>query len=290
MPTYIYENTLTGERIERNVPVAKRDDQPWPLKRIEVPPRVGFITKAIDPGCADASVPRAFREYELTAGASKIVKETGFSVDHIRKTWAFGLALLLAVSALAGDITTGHTYTDGDTLTASGLNSIVNDAVIGPSFFTNRTAIGALGTNDSFLIWSATGNAYRKLLAGSLSTNIVREYSQTLTGTNWNLHIAYASHSFAACPSLERWVLVNNSDTNYSTGNEIDVSTIFLNPTNPTPAFALAAQTSASFIFWGTNTEGTVQVFYGQAGPTAPHIGRLVMTNFTLKYYGVSFP
>lgn len=91
MPIYQYRDQM-GRVVELRRAVAERDDVPANLRRVTVPARVGLCGSLapICPTDADAAVPRAFREYELSGkSAGAIEKETGFSRDHIRRVWNF---------------------------------------------------------------------------------------------------------------------------------------------------------------------------------------------------------
>jgi len=49
----------------------------------------GFRGGAKDPTCAEVAVPRAFKQLEQTLPAREIARQSGFSVNHIKKTWDF---------------------------------------------------------------------------------------------------------------------------------------------------------------------------------------------------------
>ena len=49
----------------------------------------GFHGTARDPQCADVAVPRAFCQLEQQHGADKIARDSGFSVNTLKKTWDF---------------------------------------------------------------------------------------------------------------------------------------------------------------------------------------------------------
>ena len=91
MPTYVYENCLTGQLEERVCPVAERDNVQTHLRRVCVPSSVGYAnaTHLREPG-ADVAVPKAFRDLELSGKSVKqIERGTGFSRDAIRRIWRF---------------------------------------------------------------------------------------------------------------------------------------------------------------------------------------------------------
>ena len=89
MPLYVYEDILTGRTVEKIMPVAKRDCVDANLRRVTAPQRVCVVTCcAVDPSSADSSVPKALRDLEgggVSAGV--IAKESGFSVDQLKKIW-----------------------------------------------------------------------------------------------------------------------------------------------------------------------------------------------------------
>ena len=90
MPTYQYMNHKTGVIEEHWVPIDQRDDVPDHLERILVPERIGCLLGKVEPHTAASSVPKAFRELELSGvDCRTIERQSGFSRDHIRRTWNF---------------------------------------------------------------------------------------------------------------------------------------------------------------------------------------------------------
>jgi len=67
-------------------------------------------------------------------------------------------ALLLGLSARAADVQKGYSFSDGNRVFASQLNSLVDSATILPGFYTSRTAQTNLATSDVFLVLA--GPAY----------------------------------------------------------------------------------------------------------------------------------
>lgn len=62
-----------------------------------------------------------------------------------------------------GDIVTGHTFAAGESVTHATLNSAVNDATIGATLITGRSAASAVVPGDSIPLISTTdSNAFRK--------------------------------------------------------------------------------------------------------------------------------
>lgn len=95
MPLYEYEDVRTGERIELFRTIANRDRVPAVLKRVLVvgaAPAIGnglFTGQARDPQCAEAAVPRAFKQLEATMPSDRIARDSGFSVKEIKRAWDF---------------------------------------------------------------------------------------------------------------------------------------------------------------------------------------------------------
>lgn len=87
MPVYQYKNG-TGEVVELVRPVADRDMCPPGFQRVTVPVRVAISGAARDPYIADTQVPRAFRQLEEKVSAREIVKESGFSIEDVKRIWS----------------------------------------------------------------------------------------------------------------------------------------------------------------------------------------------------------
>ncbi len=87
MPTYLYRNTRTGEEVELFRSVSERHNVPKDLKMIIAPGHGGVDRKLVSEGDADRAVPRALRQLTNNQ-VNNMVKESGFSLDHFRKTWA----------------------------------------------------------------------------------------------------------------------------------------------------------------------------------------------------------
>lgn len=86
MPTYIYENRRTGAVVELFRTVAQRHNVPKDLKLILAPGHGGIDRKLVSEGDADRAVPRALKQL-TNRQANQMIKESGFSLDHFRKTW-----------------------------------------------------------------------------------------------------------------------------------------------------------------------------------------------------------
>ena len=90
MPIYEYKNLLTGAHVELFSTVARRDYVPRHLRRVLSVSSCGpFTGCAMDPTCADAAVPRAFKQLEATQSRESIEHKSGFSVRDIKRTWNF---------------------------------------------------------------------------------------------------------------------------------------------------------------------------------------------------------
>jgi hypothetical protein len=87
MPVYQYQDRESGAVQDLLKPVAERDNVPPHLKRITVPARLVVVGAAADPDDIDTRAARGFRQLEDTMPAREIARQSGFSVDHIRKTW-----------------------------------------------------------------------------------------------------------------------------------------------------------------------------------------------------------
>lgn len=88
MPVYEYTDTRTGKIVEEVHTIAERDNVPPHLKRITVPRTLDVVGFRTDPESADGTVPKAFKQLEESKHHSDIARETGFTVDQIKKTWA----------------------------------------------------------------------------------------------------------------------------------------------------------------------------------------------------------
>jgi hypothetical protein len=88
MPVYEYEDEK-GDLVELVRPVAQRDAVPPNLRRITVPRRVavhGTSSSPMDPESAVKQVPEAFRSLSRQEERD-FVRESGFTVDQVKKTW-----------------------------------------------------------------------------------------------------------------------------------------------------------------------------------------------------------
>jgi hypothetical protein len=91
MPIYQYYDKNNGEMVEMFREVARRDEVPPNYIRVRIPRSLaifGTSSAPIDPTSAEGSVPRAFRQLEQKTSAREIARESGFSVDEIKRVWS----------------------------------------------------------------------------------------------------------------------------------------------------------------------------------------------------------
>ncbi|HVX56978.1 MAG TPA: hypothetical protein VHA37_04550 [Candidatus Saccharimonadales bacterium] len=88
MPVYEYLDTRSNRTVELCRPVAERDLVPAGLRRITVPRRIAVMNSITDPHSAEGQVPKAFRQLEAKTSAKEIARETGYTVDQLKKVWA----------------------------------------------------------------------------------------------------------------------------------------------------------------------------------------------------------
>jgi len=196
MPTYQYRDEFTGCVVELTRAVAERDAVRAGLRRIPVPAALGVqgtSSAPQDPESAAVQVPRAYRDLERSMGARQIVRESGFSVEQVKRVWkmsalALGLWLGLA-GAGAADINKGYSFQAGEQgITHAKLNNLVDQATIDASFFTGKTATTGPGANDLLLSYNVSAGAFRKVTLDNLvfaHTNLVKNrVEETLLATN----------------------------------------------------------------------------------------------------------
>jgi hypothetical protein len=148
------------------------------------PVMIHVHTKQKDPQSADVAVPRALKTLENQIGASRIAKESGFSVNQLKTAWAMLAAFaLLTFSSLAGDIQRGADFVDGTRLSASKLQSLVDSATILPSFYKDKTPETLVLDSDTFLVLDS-GLNWRKVTALNLLLNNTNLFAGRLEQTN----------------------------------------------------------------------------------------------------------
>lgn len=81
--------------------------------------------------------------------------------------------LWLALAAFGGDISTSHTFANGETVTADSMNNIVGQAVIGTSFYTTKTVAQVINPADSLLFYSSGLSSYRTISFTNFGTNLL---------------------------------------------------------------------------------------------------------------------
>lgn len=87
MPSYDYIEEKTGERVEFIVPIAERDAVPG-HRRLQVPPRLNTVGLAEDVLTQEYGVREGLKAMEHRYGADRIARESGFSVNDLKQTWA----------------------------------------------------------------------------------------------------------------------------------------------------------------------------------------------------------
>lgn len=87
MPIYTYENSATGERVDVAMSVRQRNFYQPGWRRVLEPGRLCVKNDTVDPNSADGAVPKALRELEMTMPAREIARQSGFSIEHLKKTW-----------------------------------------------------------------------------------------------------------------------------------------------------------------------------------------------------------
>lgn len=118
--------------------------------------------------------------FQLTRFLQKVTKVTKFLLTL---AWCFAvglvgalltalaqvlLFLLVCGTAHGQDINAGHTFVNGETVTASSLNSVVGSATIGTSFYTGKTPVTSVNQGDDFLFYSVGLSGYRLITVGNL--------------------------------------------------------------------------------------------------------------------------
>ena len=86
MPSYDYIDEKTGERVEKIVPIAERDNVPG-HKRVPVPPRVNMVGVAEDIHSQEYGVRQGLKDMETRYGRDRIRRETGMSLRQLEQAW-----------------------------------------------------------------------------------------------------------------------------------------------------------------------------------------------------------
>ena len=170
----------------------------------------GFTNRGtVDQDSVYAKAPKGLRELESepiykhgpARGARRIAKYFGQSAESIKRVWARPpLAILFAcitlVQAHAGDLQTGETFTDGQTVHASDLNQAINGATLQTPAITAKPLNPAPGYSDYILGYSpASGNLYKTTIQNFLANvqSITLLPSGYPIGTNQDLFSFYSA-------------------------------------------------------------------------------------------------
>lgn len=130
----------------------------------------GVNTKAGDPHVPAQAVPRAFKDLEQTVPASKIARDSGFSVRQIKRIWNMGaiLVAMLALTAGAADLTRSITFTDGSRLTAAQLHTLIDGASINTAFYSGKSLLTAVDSSDYILLYDVSAGTYKRMTLSTL--------------------------------------------------------------------------------------------------------------------------
>lgn len=136
----------------------------------------GFNTKLISERDVDRAAPRALKSLSTT-DENKLIKQSGFSKNHIKRTWGLLLlgALFITYELAAQDLQPGYVFTPTDRVTATKLNNLVNLATINPTFISGKAA-STPQSADNFLFYRA-GVLYRTPFSsmGINNTNLITD-------------------------------------------------------------------------------------------------------------------
>lgn len=142
----------------------------------------GFNTKVISERDVDRAAPRALKSLNTT-DENKLIKESGFSKNHIKRTWGLLLlgALFITCELTAQDINPGYVFTPTDRVTATKLNNLVNLGTINPTFISGKAASTPQAA-DNFLFYRA-GVLYRTPFSsmGINNTNLITDQIEDTT-------------------------------------------------------------------------------------------------------------
>ena len=178
------------------------------------------------------------------------------------------LILLSLVTTHASEVVRGVTLTDGQTLSAADLHSLVDTATIGSDFYSGKTAIGNLSSAYDFLVYDSGSGLFRRISANNAI------YANT------NLHLAPSVIS--SVPAYDRILVynpTNNSISSVTLSNVLywgstntSVSNLVFSTTN---GFVLPAWNGAVTGFQPTN--GMSLIVQGTNNTGASYI---TLTNF----------
>lgn len=154
----------------------------------------GFDQKQKSERDPDRAVPRAFKSLSNDQ-VRKFTRESGFSVDHVKRVWEMAVAGLLCLwltfGALAADINKGYSFTPTDRVTNTKLNNLVDAATINTTFFTDKSS-GTPAAADTFLL-ARSGNFYRATFASMVRdyTGLITEQSEDTTPATGDFVLTY---------------------------------------------------------------------------------------------------
>lgn len=105
------------------------------------------------------------------------------------------LMILSVTSGNAGDITTGYSFSSGEqNVTHTKLNNSINNAVIGSSFYTGKSAVTTTEAGDLVLLYSSANAGLRKISALNLfisNLGIITNQTQDLTPATGDYVLTY---------------------------------------------------------------------------------------------------
>lgn len=271
-----------------------------------IAPGVRCGSPAVNPDSVFAKVPRALKEIERGESRSKrgmdardISKSFGMTTDFIKKTWkmaciAFTLSCL---TANAGEIIGGTTFVDGQTVHASDLNAMVNNAVINPTFISGKPIQTVPTASDYFLFYSpAAGILERETLQNIFASPLLFTLNATYTNvpSNTSNHVFFLVYD----PTNAVTARIELSDLSLALTPFVDVSTLeFANYSNGVPTGAVLTAYSplpdpqntnnqAQFMIWDTNGVPYSLSLSNLVQSVLPYMG----TNGLVKYtYNDSF-
>ena len=151
------------------------------------------------------------------------------------------LIALAAVTTHATEIVRGVTFTDGQTLSASDLHTLVDTATIGADFYSGKTSVGALPSGYDFLVYDSGSGVFRRINANNAI------YANT------NLHLAPSVIS--AVPAYDRVLVYNPTNNSISS---VTLSNVMYWGSTNTSVASLVFSTSNGFVLpaWNGATTG----------------------------------
>ena len=166
------------------------------------------------------------------------------------RAWRNRIGAALLVLGLAGrigaaDLQKGYTFTDGQRITASQLNALVDSGTILSGFYLGKSAETTLLSADTFLVWSPSLSAFRRITAGDAL------YNNTAIITSLAEKTTPATNDYT-------WIY----DATGLGVKKVSLANLSLNNTNliaGLPAVSSVALTSMVWVLnYGTNVQTTV--------------------------------